>query len=233
MIAVRYYDEENEKLITSILEVIEQSQTKSDILFTSTSFLSQKKIGLKNIISLTTDNAKDMTGSQNGLITKLKTIESNLFNITCICPGINLILVNLFRSLSKKDNIEELDDISDNYGEIDDDDDDDEYIYDIEQFKIQKFVNGIASYFNFSYKRHNDYSKFSKNYLQTKKESKLSNPMLYLDIKEFRKFERYSDTRWLSLGESLKILVEQWYCLDAFFEDQLMNKKLLKLKKQE
>ena len=33
VIAVRYFDEENSKIITTVLEVLEQNQTKSNILF--------------------------------------------------------------------------------------------------------------------------------------------------------------------------------------------------------
>ena len=69
IIAVKYFDEEKFKIITTVLEVLEQNQTKSEILFKSfTSFLSDKKIEVKNMISITTDNAHDMVGKENGLV---------------------------------------------------------------------------------------------------------------------------------------------------------------------
>ena len=87
-------------------------------------------------------------------------------------------------------------------------------------------MNHIASYFNLSYKRGEDYSIFSQQYLN---EKKLLDPSLYQDIKKYRKFQRYCDTRWLSLGESLKKLVEQWCCLNIFIKNQINDKKELKL----
>ena len=54
IIAVKYFDEEKVKFITTVLEVLEQNQTKSEILFQSfTTFLSEKKIKIKSMISVT------------------------------------------------------------------------------------------------------------------------------------------------------------------------------------
>ena len=45
-------------------------------------------------MSITTDNV-------NGLVTRLKTVDANLFNTTCICNGLNLVIVNLFKMIDK------------------------------------------------------------------------------------------------------------------------------------
>ena len=48
-----------------------------------------------------TDNARDMVGCENGLVTKVKIIDRNVIEITSICHGTNLILVNLLKWVTK------------------------------------------------------------------------------------------------------------------------------------
>ena len=48
-------------------------------------------------------------------------------------------------------------------------------------------------------------------------------------MKQYIKLKSYSDTRWLSLGESLQSITQQWCCLQEFSQNQMFNEKDFKL----
>ena len=82
----------------------------------------------------------------------------------------------------------------------------------------------MTRYFNYSYKRASDYHKFKIKYLENKKTMGL-----YAKVKCFLKFQRYCQTRWLSMGSCLDKIIPQWTCLQEFMKHQVENKKELKL----
>jgi len=130
---------------------------------------------------------------------------------------LNLILVNLFKWIEEEaQNSQEL--IT---AEI------------LDLYDVRDFSASIAAYFNYSYKRQEDYFKFSQKFIS---EKKTENSYLYPKVlhgKSFNKISTYSEVRWLSLGSSLNNLQGQWTCLIEFFEYQLDRKKELKLNKDQ
>ena len=162
-----------------------------------------------------------MIGREIGLTALLKKIDVGLYTTTCICHCLSLAIVNtikiLFKKTNDKDNeitektndneiieiITEKDqstqnqDFSEDSGILSSD-------VTIQNFDIFQFINIDAKYFNYSYKRNLDYQVFKQKFLQQKKAENL-----YLDINMFRKFQRYCQTRWLSMGECLDIIIPQ------------------------
>ena len=93
-------------------------------------------------------------------------MDVNLFNIRCVCHGLNLIKVNPVKSLEKASdqiNMIQDDEIIKVHGQENNIEDFSELNCNINEFNTREFVNNISSYFNYSYKRHEDYCHFSKN----------------------------------------------------------------------
>ena len=76
-------------------------------------------------------------------------------------------------------------------------------------------------------KRQEEYKKFVEDFLAKTKHSTNDNDEINANLKEidhFPKYSTYAETRFLSLGQSLRKLLLQWECLLLFFEDQLAKK---------
>ena len=223
----QYYDEDECSIKRIVFEIIEQNQTKSIEIYNELiDLLKTNKIELKNVICIMTDNANDMAGKENGLTTLLKTVDANLFTATCICHSLNLVISNTLKWISKtkSDNNDKQHEVIDEFGEAENDLEEDLEVLDsnlsINEFDIRKFINKISSFFHFSYKRNDDYIKFSKQFLTQKKALKL-----YIVNDHFLKLQNYCETRWLSMGECLKKIIPQWTCLQYYFEEQIKKKK--------
>ena len=139
-----------------------------------------------------TDNAKDMTGKDNGLMTLLKKTDANLFITTCICHSLNLVISNTLKYIYNKKTEEN----SEDHDKLIDQSDNDDLLDNVEQldselsmseFNIRYFINKIASFFHFSYKRNDDYIKFRNKFLADKKVQSL-----YPEYDKFLKLQRYS-----------------------------------------
>jgi len=205
MISVAYLQEEPKIFIRRVVfEILEQNNTKASEIFKALNdIFTSNKLEYRSLLGTMSDNANEMIGEDNGLISHIKSRNNSLFHNTCICHSINLILSNLLKWASKSN------DYSDFSG-------------------IPVFLNKIASYFNYSYKRENDYNNFIEDFLQRMKERKVE---FYSDIKlsSFKKINRYIPTRFLSLGQAIKDLLPQWRVLHLFWQHQKDRKKELSL----
>jgi len=175
IIAASYYNEESNEIKRVVFEVIEQNNTTAQNLYETLKALLQiNRISFKSIISVITDNAADMS-SQQGLVGFLKTQNYSLYQRTCICHNLNLILKHLLRSL-KEDDIK----------------------VDYEMIAIEDLLASLTSLFSYSYKKEELYRDFKTNFL---KEKRQDNEHLYPDNLDFNKLSRYSEIRFLSLGD--------------------------------
>jgi len=218
IIAVRYFDPEAHKILDVVYEVIEQNQTKSQQIFESIKNLFQiNNIKFSTILTLMTDNANGMQGENGGVIAHFKGQNNSIFSYGCLCHKINLILVNLLKWISNEATEDPLN-IPEEF---------------VEDYCVVQFVSSFSGYFNYSYKRFDDYVAFSTEYIR---EMKHKDSNLYNHIKEdcaFPKIPKYSECRWLSLGKSLENIQLQWTGLLKFFEKQLLTKTTLKLTKEQ
>ena len=159
IIAAHYFDVKIKRMRHIVYEVLEQNQTKVPQIFNSIKKqLEYDHIPFTSILSFTSDNANEMVGSKEGLIAHFKAHNNSIYNHGCACHKINLILINLFKwvEIEERNDSEWLpEDLSD--------------IWD-----VREFSNSISSYFNYSYKRFDDYVCFSKKFIEEKKDSKSS-----------------------------------------------------------
>jgi len=160
-----------------------------------------------------TDNNNEMQGSKEGLVAHFNSHNNSIFSYGCLCHKLNLILVNLLKWVSEDSNKQ-----------------DSLLTEELKGFtNICQFVSSIVGYFNYSYKKYEDYEEFSLKHISI---TKFQDPNLYSHMKDnsaFSKIPKYCETRWLSLGRSLKSIQEQSLCLLKFFENQLALQKSLKL----
>jgi len=81
IIAARFFDEEKNKISSIVVDILEQNQTKSkDLHKAIDSVLENNSIEYKTIVSLVTDNARDMSGNINGLSTLMKAHNKSLYS---------------------------------------------------------------------------------------------------------------------------------------------------------
>ena len=77
---------------------------------------------------------------------------------------------------------------------------------------------------NYSYKREEEDRIFREEYLKQKE----NDFRLYPNMK-FCRLSKYSEIRFLSLGESMDNTLLQWICFREFLKDQIKNKSKLGL----
>ena len=206
MIAAPFFNEDKNEVKRVVFQIIEQNDTKAKKIYESLKeVLSEQGIPFRSILSVMTDNARDMCAEQ-GLTGLLKSQNNSIYTFTCICHCLNLILKHLLKFLKSDD-------------------------FDIEsnQISIEDFVNTLTSVFHYSYKKEEQYTKFKENFLKNKKR----NGNLYQNHEKFIKISSYSEVRFLSLGNALNSILPQWKCLEEFFKEQIENRKVNELSKKQ
>jgi hypothetical protein len=182
-----------------VYEIIEQNQTKTNDLNASLSkLMKENNLQYKQILSTMHDNAENNFGKS------IKIHNKSIYDTSCTCHNLNLILQHHLEFMFDSELSEEL-----------------------QILDIREFCNSLVSYLHYSYKRNEDYVNFREQYLKEKQKEGL-----YPNKKTFLTFKRYVDTRWLSLGNSMQAFLPQWACFFHFLEDQLHRKKELKLTKK-
>jgi len=207
MIGAAYYNEEKNEIKRTVFEILEQNNTKSQKIYQSlNNLLLENKIPYKSILSVMTDNANDMS-AEEGLTGLMKCQNNSIYGITCICHSLNLIIKKLMIFLQSND-----------------------LEIDANMIEVESLLCNVTSLFNYSYKKDEQYRIFKTTFLQKKKKD---NGNLYPDQDRFNKLSRYSEVRFLSLGDSLNTIIPQWKCLIEFFHDQINNKTTFELNRKQ
>jgi hypothetical protein len=102
-IVVKYVDDSS-KIVDRLLELVTVDAKKCDAEHLFAAFkdsLNTKKIPLKNIIGLASDNASVMLGKHNSFMTRLKSEANALIVLSCICHSSALVANNACSKLPR------------------------------------------------------------------------------------------------------------------------------------
>ena len=86
LVASTFYDDNKNEIKRIVFKIIEQNQTKSQVLYqTIANLLKENNISFRAIIAVMTDNANEMCGGEGGLTTLMKLKNNSIYSVTCIC----------------------------------------------------------------------------------------------------------------------------------------------------
>ena len=212
IIAVQYYDIPANKIQRVVFDIIEQNNTTSQKLYeTVCELLKENSLQFAHILALMTDNASDMSSNENGLAGKIKLQNKSIYTTTCICHKAALILTHLIKDIQK--------DIKSN---DDNESSGDDEVFE-EQSSVLDFVKCCPSFFNYSYKRYEEYTNFSTEYIE-----KMKKEITLFSYESYPKISKYCKVRFLSLGNSMSTIFAQWGCLFSYFHKKIGEKKINK-----
>lgn len=89
-ICVKYFDNDQEKVVTNFLALVQLEDASADALFSKfTNMLDEFGLPLANLIGIGTDGANNLCGKNHSLYTLLKDKCANIQLVRCICHSLN------------------------------------------------------------------------------------------------------------------------------------------------
>ena len=176
-IAVRFYDEEKQKVLDVLLDAVEvEDGTGEGLYIAVTNLLRSFGIPLQNIVGFASDNCSTMMGVNSGFQAFLKRDIPSVFILGCICHSFALCASHACRNLPSY---------------------------------LESFLKNVCSYFARSSKRQHLFR-------------------LIQDVVHAPKHKilKLCQTRWLSRGNVIARVLEQWEALTLFFQSEAPSDKV-------
>ena len=100
---VRFFDPCDSSIVTRHLETIGITDCSAEGIFVGLKeTLDRYNIPFINLISFTSDTCNVMKGRRNGIIAKLKELQSSIIDVNCICHLLNLCVKSAIKTLPLK-----------------------------------------------------------------------------------------------------------------------------------
>ena len=92
-VAIVYFSKKYNKVIYTYLCLIELDKCNADSIVKALKIeLMSKQLNIKKLVAIGTDNASVMVGVHNGVYKRLKTKNSSLNLIKCVCHSLQLAI---------------------------------------------------------------------------------------------------------------------------------------------